>query len=1265
MLNFNITPYNDDFSDTKHFYRILFRPSVAVQARELTQTQSILQQQIKNLGDSIYQHGSMVVPGQVATDAKTNYVCLNPTFGTLGNTPIPINLTLFQNQIVVGLTTGLKAQVVYATAAVNTDPNTIFVKYLNTGTDGSTVFASGEQLTLANSTTPIAQVQTNSPTGLSISAQIDEGIYYIWGFFVRVEQQYLLLNKYSNITSCRVGLEISESVITPEEDPSLLDNAQGSPNYAAPGAHRYKIDLTLTSKDINDTTTDNNFVELVRLINSVTQTKIQTDTYSIILKEMANRMADTNGDFAVRNFSIDVRESLDTSFVSYGTATGATVAVTSPATAATISLASSASPTNGAYNNMQIYLNDGSGAGQTFTITGYVGSTKTATLDQDYAAYKVADITTTYTISDPTKINRGIYPPAPPLTDAWSGPYGDPGELAIGMESGRAYVDGYRIDTLVTNYVTIAKARTSAQTFGAYVPTPIGSYIYTKNVFNLPLTDGAVVLPDFLTITFVAQKVNPASRNATLPSLGTARVHSFEFVQGTSPSAANAVFKMYVFDIMMNPGVNINSVRAWHLYSGAHNNIGSALFSSGDVCTVFSAINVNGTGMVAETTGGVAATVYGPAGVGSELLISYDPINNLIITEPNSTNAQQILVDGQFTIVPPTGTVPAPGSALYTSGTLSARTQLQNTSASTLIYPMPQQMVKTIRNGPTLSAGTDTTYNVRMTFDIASASGVFVVTAPTGFTFLPNYNYTDYTATVIADSANPSNLGLNVSAYLVPASGGGFSGTPAFSTLTLQSISNTSPGYTSTIKLMATMVKSDVFEKTKVLTSGTAKFASPTGVMSLGTADIVAIQHVWDSGSSGQEATGGSQDTDILNQYAFDTGQRDYFYDIGSIIKLPTSPGPVGQILIEFTYYVHGAGDYFSVDSYKGQINDDLSNIPTYSASNGRFYALRDCLDFRPRIADNGLSFSETGSSYSLPLQPSQTLTTSFQYYLGRIDKIYLDQYGVFNVITGTPSQNPQPPADPIDGMMLYTIQLNPYTISTSDMTITPTKNPRYTMQDIGKLEQRIANLEYYTSLNQLETQTATMTVTNTATGQDNFKNGFVTDNFTGHTVGNVFDPDYNCAIDPSSNTLRPSFIQLNNTLNFWPSTEPSSPSSAYVERCGMLFLPYTETVSIQQPFATDIINVNPFAVFTYYGDIDLIPATDTWKDTVQRPVINVDDDSALADVLSPAKDVLSAFFNIPINKSLAFHFKAITADLGRPFPNGPACKWSSVQSKS
>ena len=53
--DFNLSPYYDDFNESKKFHRILFRPAFAVQARELTQSQTILQNQVERVGNHIFE----------------------------------------------------------------------------------------------------------------------------------------------------------------------------------------------------------------------------------------------------------------------------------------------------------------------------------------------------------------------------------------------------------------------------------------------------------------------------------------------------------------------------------------------------------------------------------------------------------------------------------------------------------------------------------------------------------------------------------------------------------------------------------------------------------------------------------------------------------------------------------------------------------------------------------------------------------------------------------------------------------------------------------------------------------------------------------------------------------------------------------------------------------------------------------------------------------------------------------------------------------
>ena len=45
--DFNVSPYYDDYTESKKFHRVLYRPGYAVQARELTTQQSTNQNQLE------------------------------------------------------------------------------------------------------------------------------------------------------------------------------------------------------------------------------------------------------------------------------------------------------------------------------------------------------------------------------------------------------------------------------------------------------------------------------------------------------------------------------------------------------------------------------------------------------------------------------------------------------------------------------------------------------------------------------------------------------------------------------------------------------------------------------------------------------------------------------------------------------------------------------------------------------------------------------------------------------------------------------------------------------------------------------------------------------------------------------------------------------------------------------------------------------------------------------------------------------------------
>lgn len=306
-LNFNIEPFFDDYSEDNKFHKILFRPGYAVQARELTQLQTILQEQIRRHGDHIFKEGSMVIPGQISYDLNVDYVKLAFETGIDAET---ILKTLVGKEI--QNSDGLIAKVVNYALAEGTDLNTIFVKYQNSvqvnGVNVS-LYSPTEVLTPTDGSSglDVAVADTFMPIGVGSTANIQRGVYYIKKNFVLVSEKTIILDKYDNKPSYRVGLQLNEEVIYPEADEQLLDNALGSPNYSAPGAARHYMDLVLTKKTLT-TSDDEDFIDLLHLREGRLLYQIDRSTYAELEKTMARRTYDESGDYALSPFKIQNRE---------------------------------------------------------------------------------------------------------------------------------------------------------------------------------------------------------------------------------------------------------------------------------------------------------------------------------------------------------------------------------------------------------------------------------------------------------------------------------------------------------------------------------------------------------------------------------------------------------------------------------------------------------------------------------------------------------------------------------------------------------------------------------------------------------------------------------------------------------------------------------------------------------------------------------------------------------------------------------------------
>lgn len=317
---FNVNPYYDDFNEDKKFIRMLFRPGYAVQSRELTQLQTILQNQIERFGNHIFKDGSRIIGGEISTQTLS-YVRLEPS-----TVEIPSSLIVGSDIVGYDLierdasgNISIRARVVdYVSKEYDEDPYGIAVVTYLTGGE----FTNEKNLESSNPD-KIVTVKT-SPSTATIPHAGDcrvvgtnEGIYYINGFFVKTENQFQ--PAYNTVNGIRqfgsptgvMGFDVNTLIISEADDYTLKDPASGNYNYNAPGSHRYKIDLVLS---FVDSVVNKNFIELVTYASGVITKKVEDTQYSDLIRLFAQRTFDESGNYIVRPFDISFRNGSGNTF---------------------------------------------------------------------------------------------------------------------------------------------------------------------------------------------------------------------------------------------------------------------------------------------------------------------------------------------------------------------------------------------------------------------------------------------------------------------------------------------------------------------------------------------------------------------------------------------------------------------------------------------------------------------------------------------------------------------------------------------------------------------------------------------------------------------------------------------------------------------------------------------------------------------------------------------------------------------------------------
>ena len=322
-----LSQYNDDYRDSDHYHRILFNSGRALQARELTQMQTIIQAEIKRIAGYLFKEAGIF---------GTSFGSINTGVNAIGYVKVNSLPTGYSQLIGLELTgtspaTGVSGIVKAVIPATGGDPDTIMVKYTSSGGGtssntkaGPKIFSEEDVLSYNDGSgfSGTLTVQTDAPaTGKGTFVEVPSYNSFVSGHLIFVESQSLVVSKYSSTPTTVVGFKLNEQIITASDNIALYDNAGATPNLTSPGADRYKISLTLTTKD--DIAAGETFFPMYDIRNGVAVALQSADNAMNELGEiLASRTKDITGDFVMTNgplgdFDLTISADSDTDFLNY------------------------------------------------------------------------------------------------------------------------------------------------------------------------------------------------------------------------------------------------------------------------------------------------------------------------------------------------------------------------------------------------------------------------------------------------------------------------------------------------------------------------------------------------------------------------------------------------------------------------------------------------------------------------------------------------------------------------------------------------------------------------------------------------------------------------------------------------------------------------------------------------------------------------------------------------------------------------------------
>lgn len=1361
QTDLNVAPYYDDYDPTKNFYRILFQPSVAVQARELNQLQTILQSQVEKFGDNIFKRGTIIEGCNIVLHSNLPYVKIKDV--ELDGTPV--NISTYDNLFVKNAA-NVSAYIVQSSSGFESQSpnlNTLFVKYNSSGADSNTHtfsvdepltvftpsypifkvnivngssgfsnadsivmlsaiavqnstsgntfaanafnvndiiqngvanativaidstsntealilkikplaadlltantikwrFGAGETITnftntsttaiLANNigtsatgslvtdssgkissitvtnigsdyyvapfvsvsitsggsanasqiatsdlvaqnylTTVLVSNTATDPIGTGYGVSVDTGTIYQKGFFSRVDNQLVIVNKYSNTGFTKsVGFNTTEAIINSNQDSTLLDNATGTYNYTAPGADRLKLTPVLTVVDTTAAEANADFLPIVQFADGVPFKQNTQTVYNVIGDELAKRTFEESGNYVLDQFNLTTKDS--------------------------------------------------------------------AVISETPSVFKI---------------------------------YVDPGT---------AYIKGYRIQT-VTNYsANVAKGTDTVANPAATIRVGYGSFVRVNELggtfeFNI----GASVDLYDTAKTYITSSagidITPAGTK-----IGSARIRSLMLESGT-PGTSSAVYRLYLFDIVMSNGQNFNLIKSIY-YTNTVKAIADIVLDNG-IATLYDSKNSALVFKIANAMKSADTLTYDYRTIKSTAAASNGVVSFTVATGETLPYTSGVLTDtekNEIFVIP---------TSNYQANTWATGTVTSNATTTAVTGAGGINFTTAFKAGDFIKIGNNSVNIIKQIAQINSATSL-TLTSVAGSTLaantvvlyfpknvpIPMSNRTARTANVVTNNTLNLNLGVGLANTSNTAT------TANVNIVYNVTSNNLTSGSKSTNRQILTRIKiannvggvngpwalgvSDAFRMRNVYQANGAQQVLSvninTGIQGSGTANaFVKITNcnfangdsVVYSNTGGTTVIGGLTNTttyyavyanasgfalsatrgganitmtasgtselhtftgspiyfdattygvsEVTNEFYIDNNQKEDYLDTSYLYRKPrkTDISNNDVFLVKYDAFT-SSGRIKTVSSYSLQDGANLTTltassnvhtmeIPEMIGTSGQYYDLRDEFDFRP-VSANTIPYANDAGNTAIinPSEPTTVnrfgsgekyfpvpnskMTANVSYYVGRNDRVVLDDRGQFVVVKGTAGSLEAFPAEPKDSMTIQYLRIPPYpslpaSVSSDLAAIIDTKvaNEKYgfrktnfkvstpinknqqkriqvknyQMNDIASIEKRLTDLEYYVSFTLAEAVAHSKFIPSSLNNAlDRYKFGFFVDPFTDYTYADVENPDFYATIE--NDKLYPKL----NSFNIEMESDDDDRK--------ILLFPYQEYTLISQPEAT------------------------------------------------------------------------------------------------